>query len=90
MVQLFIDGGNNPPNTWLNRISTRHFDVTLSLPQDSTVRVQSGNEIVVPLTIRPKEGNKIAGFEFEIKFNEKELKFIDMKTDVYWTLVHIC
>ena len=22
------------------------------------------------------------GFEFEIKFNEKELKFIDMKTDV--------
>ena len=78
----FYRWGNNPPNTWLNRIATRHFDVTLSLPQDSTVRVQSGNEIVVPLTIRPKEGNKIAGFEFEIKFNEKELKFIDMKTDV--------
>jgi len=75
-------GEGDPPAQWLARIAQENYDVTLSLPRDSTVRVQSGNEIVVPLTITPKFGNKIAGFEFEIKFNEKELKFIDMKTDV--------
>ena len=57
-------------------------DVTLSLPADSTVRVQSGNQIEVPLTITPKEGVLIAGFEFEVEFKVDELDFIDMKTDV--------
>ena len=57
-------------------------DVTLSLPADSTVRVQSGNQIEVPLTITPREGVLIAGFEFEVEFKVDELDFIDMKTDV--------
>ena len=57
-------------------------DVTLSLPADSTVRVQSGNQIEIPLTITPSEAVLIAGFEFEVEFKVDELEFIDMKTDV--------
>ena len=62
-------------------------DVILSLPADSTVRVQSGNQIEVPLTITPREGVLIAGFEFEVEYKLAEgdssgLEFIDMKTDV--------
>ena len=56
--------------------------VVLSLPADSTVRVQSGNQIEVPLTITPKDGVLLAGFEFELEYKEDELNFIDMKTDV--------
>ena len=57
-------------------------DVILSLPADSTIRVQSGNQIEVPLTITPREGVNIAGFEFEVEFDTTVLHFIDMKTDV--------
>ena len=39
-------------------------DVYLSLPADSTVRVQSGNQIEVPLTIIPNDSIIVAGFEF--------------------------
>ena len=66
----------------LNKIATEGYDVRLSLPADSTVRVQSGNQIEVPLTITPDEGINIAGFEFEVEFKPEELTFIDMKTDV--------
>ena len=57
-------------------------DVYLSLPADSTVRVQSGNQIEVPLTIIPNDSIIVAGFEFEVEFDTRALKFIDMKTDV--------
>ena len=57
-------------------------DVVLSLPADSTVRVQSGNQIEIPLTITPREGINIAGFEFEVEFDTTVLHFIDMKTDI--------
>ena len=66
----------------LNKISTEGYDVKLSLPADSTVKVQSGNQIEVPLTITPNNGINIAGFEFEIEFKPEELNFIDMQTDV--------
>ena len=57
-------------------------DVHLSLPADSTVRVQSGDQIQIPLTITPKEGVYIAGFEFEVEYKVDELEFVDMKTDI--------
>ena len=72
------------PNTprSLSKVISDGYDVRLSLPADSTVRVQSGNQIEVPLTITPREGINIAGFEFEVEFKPEELTFIDMKTDV--------
>ena len=69
--------GNFNPEDFENGV-----DVVLSLPADSTVRVQSGNQIEVPLTITPKEGVLLAGFEFELEYKEDELEFVDMKTDV--------
>ena len=88
-----INTGNDEPNNTLNGFdSVDDFtdgitDVVLSLPADSTVRVQSGNQIEVPLTITPREGVLIAGFEFEVEYKLAEgdssgLEFIDMKTDV--------
>ena len=86
--------GNSPPDEWariggigngersmsaMKSLMTDH-DVTLSFPPDSTVRVQSGEIIEVPLKITPSEGTNIAGFEFEVEFNVNELTFIDMKT----------
>ena len=86
--------GNSPPDEWariggigngersmsaMKSLMTDH-DVTLSFPPDSTVRVQSGEIIEVPLKITPTEGTNIAGFEFEVEFNVNELTFIDMKT----------
>ena len=83
--------GNSPPDEWarisedgMGRMAMKSFmtdhDVTLSFPADSTVRVQSGEIIEVPLLITPTEGINIAGFEFEVEFNTTELDFIDMKT----------
>ena len=89
----FYRWGNSPPATWVNKIATQHQDVDLYLPRDSTVRVESGNQIIVPLTIEPYDGQDIAGFEFEVEFNEKELKFIDMRTDIlpgpWMTYIHV-
>ena len=72
------------PNTprSLSKVISDKYDVRLSLPADSTVRVQSGNQIEVPLTITPREGINIAGFEFEVEFDPSVLTFIDMKTDI--------
>ena len=82
----FYRWGGSPPGRHANKImatnATVDSDVVLSLPADSTVRVQSGNQIEIPLTITPKEGVLIAGFEFEVEFKVDELEFIDMKTDV--------
>ena len=90
----FYRWGDSPPDTWariggigdgdrsmsaMKSLMTDH-DVTLSFPADSTVRVQSGEIIEVPLKITPTEGINIAGFEFEVEFNVNELTFIDMKT----------
>ena len=74
--------GNNPPNTWANKILLSTPDVFMTLPADSTVRVQSGDQVEVPLTITPEIAKNInvAGFEFEVEFNTNELQFIDMKT----------
>ena len=89
----FYRWGDSPPATWANRMASRHQDVDLYLPRDSTVRVESGNQIVVPLTIEPYNGQDIAGFEFEVVFNEKELQFIDMRTDIlpgpWMTYIHV-
>ena len=87
------DFTNNTTNNTLNGVNDVAdfegglIDVILSLPADSTVRVQSGNQIEVPLTITPREGVLIAGFEFEVEYKLSEgdssgLEFIDMKTDV--------
>ena len=78
--------GGSAPSNYVNKVITNNQsinpDVTLSLPADSTVRVQSGNQIEVPLTITPIDEVLLAGFEFEVEYKEDELKFIDMKTDV--------
>ena len=71
----------NTPRS-LSKLNTNQYDVRLSLPADSTVKVQSGNQIEVPLTITPTEGINIAGFEFEVEFDPSVLTFIDMKTDI--------
>ena len=61
-------------------------DVRLSLPDDGSVKVQMGNQVVVPLTITPSvdalsgEPTKIAGFEFEVRFDSNQLQFIDAQT----------
>jgi len=82
----FYRWGGSPPTRHANKIMATNAivdaDVVLSLPADSTVRVQSGNQIEIPLTITPNEGVLIAGFEFEVEFKVDELDFIDMKTDV--------
>jgi len=81
-------GNGTAPDEWarisdnnksLQKLMTNH-DVLLSFPADSTVRVQSGEIIEVPLTITPTQDIDIAGFEFEVEFNTTELEFIDMKT----------
>ena len=72
-------GDGNAPGTWLNRIMVEESDVDFTLPQDSTVRVRSGDIIEVPLRINPK-GLNVAGLEFEIRFKSDELEFIDMNT----------
>ena len=61
-------------------------DVRLSLPDDGSVKVQMGNQVVVPLTITPVIDEftglptKIAGFEFEVRFDSNQLQFIDAQT----------
>ncbi len=61
-------------------------DVRLSLPDDGSVKVQMGNQVVVPLTITPIIDEltglptKIAGFEFEVRFDSNQLQFIDAQT----------
>ena len=61
-------------------------DVSLTLPDDGSVKVQMGNQVVVPLTIIPSvdeltgEPTKIAGFEFEVRFKDEQLQFIDAQT----------
>ena len=83
-------GNGTAPDEWarisgdgMGRMAMKELltnpDVLLSFPADSTVRVQSGEIIEVPLIITPQEVN-IAGFEFEVEFNTNELEFIDMKT----------
>ena len=67
-------------------IATNSVDVSLSLPDDGSVKVQMGNQVVVPLTITPSvdalsgEPTKIAGFEFEVRFDSQQLQFIDAQT----------
>jgi len=61
-------------------------DVRLSLPDDGSVKVQMGNQVVVPLTITPILDEftglptKIAGFEFEVRFDSQQLQFMDAQT----------
>jgi len=59
--------------------------VSLSLPDDGSVKVQMGNQVVVPLTITPSVDElgvptKVAGFEFEVRFDSEQLQFIDAQT----------
>ena len=90
----FYRWGNSAPSEWSAKINTGNLsprtlgksmidsDVHLSLPADSTVRVSSGDQIEIPLTITPKDGIYIAGFEFEVEYKVDELEFVDMKTDI--------
>ena len=56
------------------------------MPDDGSVKVQMGNQVVVPLTITPitdeftGEPTKIAGFEFEVRFKADQLEFLDAQT----------
>ena len=82
-------GNGTPPTEWA-RTSERTLpptpDVRLSLPADGSVKVQMGNQVVVPLTITPiadqmtGEVNKIAGYEFEVRFKADQLQFLDAQT----------
>lgn len=60
--------------------------VSLSLPDDGSVKVQMGNQVVVPLTITPSVDEitglptKVSGFEFEVRYKEEQLQFIDAQT----------
>ena len=82
-------GTGTPPTEWA-RTSERTLpptpDVRLSLPADGSVKVQMGNQVVVPLTITPipdeltGEVNKIAGYEFEVRFKADQLQFLDAQT----------
>ena len=82
-------GTGTPPTEW-TRTSERTLpptpDVRLSLPADGSVKVQMGNQVVVPLTITPipdeltGEVNKIAGYEFEVRFKADQLQFLDAQT----------
>ena len=64
----------------------RPYDVRLSLPADGSVKARMGSQVSVPLTIEPYtdlvtgELTKIAGFEFEVRFDTNHLKFIDAQT----------
>ena len=58
----------------------------LNLPEQNSVKVNMGNQVSVPLTIKPGMDSvtgqpiSIAGFEFEIRYREDELTFIDAQT----------
>ena len=83
-------GSGTAPDEWARTSSPRTIvenpDVRLSLPADGSVKVQMGNQVVVPLTITPiadqmtGEVNKIAGYEFEVRFKADQLQFLDAQT----------
>jgi len=83
-------GNGSAPDEWARTSSPRTIvenpDVRLSLPADGSVKVQMGNQVVVPLTITPiadqltGEVNKIAGYEFEVRFKADQLQFLDAQT----------
>ena len=83
-------GNGTAPDEWARTSSPRTIvenpDVRLSLPADGSVKVQMGNQVVVPLTITPiadeitGEVNKIAGYEFEVRFKADQLQFLDAQT----------
>ena len=83
-------GTGTAPTEWARTSSPRTIvenpDVRLSLPADGSVKVQMGNQVVVPLTITPIVDEltglptKIAGFEFEVRFKADQLQFLDAQT----------
>ena len=78
--------GSNGQYDGSSRTMNRPFDVRLSLPGDGSVKARMGSQVSVPLTIEPYtdlvtgELTKIAGFEFEVRFDTNHLKFIDAQT----------
>jgi hypothetical protein len=89
-------GNGDAPDEWARTIDNNRSlgklsattDVELLLPDDESVKVQMGNQVVVPLTIKPYtdevtgELTKIAAFEFEIKYKTGPagLTFLDAQT----------
>ena len=83
-------GNGTAPTEWAKTSSPKTMvenpDVRLSLPADGSVKVQMGNQVVVPLTITPTldeitgEPTKIAGYEFEVRFKADQLQFLDAQT----------
>ena len=88
---------DDAPSAWTYTNSNNTYDgssrsmnstqgVSLSLPDDGSVKVQMGNQVVVPLTITPSVDEitglptKVAGFEFEVRYKEEQLQFIDAQT----------
>ena len=78
--------GDNGQYDGSSRTMNRPYDVRLSLPDDGSVKARMGSQVSVPLTIEPYtdlvtgELTKIAGFEFEVRFDTNHLKFIDAQT----------
>jgi len=78
----------NTNNTYdgSTRTMNRPYDVKLSLPKDGGVKARMGSQVSVPLTIKPYtdlvtgEITKVAGFEFEVRFDTNHLKFLDAQT----------
>ena len=89
-------GNGDAPDEWARTIDNNRSlgktsatpDVELLLPADESVKVQMGNQVVVPLTIKPHtdevtgELTKVAAFEFEIKYKTGDagLTFLDAQT----------
>ena len=88
---------DDAPSAWTYTNSNNTYDgssrsmnstqgVSLSLPDDGSVKVQMGNQVVVPLTITPSVDEitglptKVSGFEFEVRYKEEQLQFIDAQT----------
>ena len=78
--------GDNGQYDGSSRTMNRPYDVRLSLPDDGSVKARMGSQVSVPLTIEPYtdlvtgELTKIAGFEFEVRFDTNHLRFIDAQT----------
>ena len=87
-------GNGDAPDEWARTMNNNrslgkhqhHLMLNYLLPDDGSVKVQMGNQVVVPLTITPLideftgEPTKIAGFEFEARFKTDQLDILRRQT----------
>ena len=81
------DGVYDGSSRTMNTISPTELKLPAGeLNDQNSVKVNMGNQVSVPLTIKPGmdsvtgQPTNIAGFEFEILYKEDELTFIDAQT----------